>query len=155
MTPTYLPYDPETVHRLRAGGPDAYGNPAERLRSDGAGNPCRSCLDYVPEGAAMLVAAARPFAALQPYAETGPIFLCAACAPWTGTGRPPVLTGSATYLVKGYDKRERIVYGSGRIVAQADVDTYVGHLLAQDGIAFVDLRSASNNCFITRAFAPT
>ncbi len=57
--------------------------------SDGHGNPCRSCLADIRAGAAMLIVAARPFPALQPYAETGPIFLCAAdCTPWSGPGLP-------------------------------------------------------------------
>jgi hypothetical protein len=59
--------------------------PAERAVSDGQGNPCRSCLHEVPAGAGMLILAARPFPAAQPYAETGPIFFCAdACKAWSG-----------------------------------------------------------------------
>ena len=60
---------------LRAGGGDAYGNPAERTISDGEGNPCRHCLGFVPKGEEMLILAHRPFGAVQPYAETGPIFV--------------------------------------------------------------------------------
>lgn len=61
----------------QAGGRDAYDNPPERAKSDGGGNPCRHCLRYIPKGADMLVLAHRPFPQTQPYAETGPVFLCA------------------------------------------------------------------------------
>jgi len=91
MQLTYLPYDPDWVAQLRTGGVDAYGDAAERSISDGTGNPCRHCLKDIPKGAEMLICAARPFPDPQPYAETGPIFLCADCLPYTGNGLPPVL----------------------------------------------------------------
>ena len=65
----------EQVRRLQRGGPDAYALPPERKLSDGDGVPCRHCLQNVPAGKSYLVLAYRPFPALQPYAETGPIFL--------------------------------------------------------------------------------
>lgn len=152
--PRFHPLDAETVAGLRAGGPDAHGNPAERTVSDGSGNPCRACLHPVPAGAAMLIAAACPFEARHPYAEVGPVFLCAdACAPWSGEGVPPVLTSSPDYLLKGYSAGERIVYGTGRVVAAAEIAAYAEALLARPDIAFVDVRSARNNCWQARATA--
>jgi hypothetical protein len=99
----------------------------------------------------MLILAARPFPAPQPYAETGPIFLCeAACTPWAGPGLPPVLTSSPDYLLKGYGRDDRIVYGSGKVVASAQIEAYAEGLLSDPRIAYVDVRSARNNCFQTR-----
>lgn len=140
------------VRALRAGGPDAHGQPAERHLAEGQGNPCRHCLGFVPEGAAMLILAHRPFAALQPYAESGPIFLCAGeCAPWAGEGLPPALTVSPDYLVKAYGADERIRYGTGGVVAQPALAARLSRLLADPATAFVDIRSARNNCFQARA----
>lgn len=137
---------------LRAGGPDANGQPAERgAISDGAGTPCRHCLCHVPAGQEYLILAHRPFPAPQPYAETGPIFLCAApCARWPGPGLPPILTTSPDYLLKGYSAAHRIVYGTGRIVPAAGVAAYAAEVLADPRVAFVDVRSARNNCFQCR-----
>lgn len=150
----YHPLSTETVAALRAGAPDAYGLPAENAISNGKGMPCRHCLDNIPASAAMLILAYRPFGALQPYAETGPIFLCAdACPAFAGDGLPPVLTTSAGYLLKGYTDAERICYGTGKIVAPEGIAAYAGALLARNEIAFVDVRSASNNCFMTRITA--
>ena len=62
---------------LQNGGADANGQIPERAISDGDGNPCRHCLNDIPKGARMLIFAYRPFPAPQPYAEIGPVFLCA------------------------------------------------------------------------------
>ena len=148
--PRFTPLDLETVATLRAGGPDAYGNPAERAVSDGGGNPCRCCLRHIEEGAPMLIAAARPFPEPQPHAETGPIFLHAeTCAPWDGEGVPPIAT-SPDYLLKGYRADHRIAYGTGAIVPAAEMEAYAATVLADPQIAFVDMRSARNNCWQAR-----
>jgi uncharacterized protein DUF1203 len=87
------------------------------------------------------------------YAETGPIFLCAGdCTPWAQPGVPPVLTSSPEYLVKAYRSDYRILYDTGQITPVAALDRYVAVLLARPGVAFVDIRSARNNCFATRAW---
>lgn len=148
---SYEAIDSATAAALRAGGPDANGQPAERTVSDGPGNPCRHCLRPVPEGAAMLICAHRPFSRLQPYAETGPIFLCAdACTRHDGRTQPEVLTTSPDYLLKGYREDERIYYGTGRVVPRDEVAAYAARLMDDPGVAFVDVRSARNNCFQLR-----
>lgn len=147
----YIPMPSDVVRALRSGGPDAYGRVPERVRSDGAGNPCRHCLDFVAEGADMLILAHRPFDDLQPYAETGPIFLCADdCKAWSGDGVPPILASSPDYLLKGYTADQRIRYGTGKVVSQGEISAYAAELLDRDEISFVDVRSARNNCFQLR-----
>jgi hypothetical protein len=134
----------------RAGQHDAYDLPPERQIAEGAGNPCRCCLNFIPKGKEMLVLAHRPFQALHPYAETGPVFLCAAPCQAHLSGRPDVLQGSPDYLLKGYDQDERIIYGTGQITAQHEIDSYVEQLLARPEVAFVDMRSSRNNCWLAR-----
>lgn len=147
----FLPLPSDQVAALQSGGPDAYGLAPERSLSDGVGNPCRHCLDFIPEGAGMLILAHRPFSHPQPYAETGPIFLCAApCRPWTGIGLPPILAEGEDFLLKGYTADQRIRYGTGRIVATPDIPAYAAGLLERPDISFVDVRSARNNCFQLR-----
>lgn len=140
-----------TVRAIKASGIDAYGNPLERARSDGAGIPCRHCLRMTPAGEDYLILAHRPFAGHNPYAETGPIFLCADdCAPAApGPDLPPILS-SPSYLLRGYCSDERIVYGTGRVVATGDIGACARRLLARRDVAFVDIRSASNTCFQCR-----
>ena len=142
----------ETADKYRGGLPDAYGKVAERKISDGDA-PCRCCLRSVPKGEEMLVLAYRPFTELQPYAETGPVFLCASpCAPSGKSGIPAILT-SPSYLLKGYSSDERIIYGTGRITPTDQVAGYADELLGREDVAFVDLRSAQNNCWQARLIA--
>ena len=148
----FVPFDAGFVAQMRAGAPDAYGRPAERATSDGDGVPCRSCLRDVPAGMDYLILAARTFPDAQPYAETGPVFLCAeACVPWDCDGVPPILTTSPDYIVRGYTADHRIAYGTGQVTPSGEVPRYVADLLEDPGIAHVDIRSARNNCFQTRA----
>ena len=153
MTFQIVPLPTGLVRALQSGAPDANGQPAEQAVSDGGGNPCRHCLCNIPAGRGMLILAHRPFGALQPYAECGPIFLCAdECAPWQGDGMPPILTQSPAYLVKGYLASERIAFGTGDVVPAAEVPTRIDAILARGDIVFVDIRSARNNCFQARAY---
>ncbi|TNF60546.1 MAG: DUF1203 domain-containing protein [Rhodobacteraceae bacterium] len=138
---------------FRAGRPDANGQPPERHVATGMANPCRHCLRMIPEGAPMLILAYRPFPDAQPYAETGPVFLCAGdCARHPDTeDLPPVLTTSPDYLVKGYSQDHRIVYGTGAVVPTPDMAARIGAILDDPRVAYVHIRSARNNCYQARA----
>jgi hypothetical protein len=100
----------------------------------------------------MLILAHRPFPVPQPYAESGPIFLCAAdCPRWEGDGLPPVLARAGEdRLVKAYGGNDRIVYGLGRIVPPGAVSAQAAAVLADPRVAYVHVRSATNNCFTCR-----
>ncbi len=141
----------EEVARIRASGTDANGQPLERHISDGTVHPCRHCLGNVPEGAAYYILAHRPFQGLNPYTETGPIFLCAddCAAHAPGPDMPDTLT-APTYLIRGYGPDERIVYGTGGVVDTDRVAARAAEILSRSDIAFVDLRSAANNCWQAR-----
>jgi len=150
MTIVFSPLDTATVRALQAGGADAYGHAPERRVSDGDGIPCRHCLDFVPAGEGYLVLAHRPFTGLHPYAETGPVFLCAKeCAAGGGVELPAFLD-SPGYILRGYGADERIVYGTGGVIATPRIAERAEELLARKDVAFVHVRSASNNCFHCR-----
>jgi hypothetical protein len=139
-----------TARTLQAGGPDAYGHAPERCISDGDGIPCRHCLDFVPEGEPYLVLAHRPFDGLNPYTETGPIFLCAKSCEAGGGERLPAFLDSPSYILRGYDAGERILYGTGAVTPTDGITRRAEDLLAREDVAFVHIRSASNNCFHCR-----
>ena len=149
MRYTALPTD--AARRLQRGGTDAHGQMPERKSSDGNGNPCRHCLKDIPKGAEMLVLAYRPFEHLHPYAEAGPIFLCAdECEQGGGTVVPEILQTSPDYLIKGYSADERIVYGTGTIVTADAMADQAADIFADPDIAFIHVRSARNNCYQAR-----
>jgi len=151
MTQTrFTPIPTETVRAYQAGGPDANGQPPERQISDGGGNPCRHCLQMIPQGAGMLILAHRPFPAPQPYAELGPIFLCAdPCEAGGGSALPEMLV-SPDYIVRGYGADDRIVYGTGAVVPTDRIAARAADLLADPRVAYVHVRSARNNCYQVR-----
>lgn len=146
----FLPIPTESARAYQAGGVDSYGLLPERRGSDGGGNPCRHCLRMIPEGKGMLVLAHRPFGALQPYAETGPIFLCADACEAGGGAELPEILASSDYILRGYGADERIVYGTGGVVETARIPGRAEELLELPGVAFVHVRSARNNCFQVR-----
>ncbi|MHC0053527.1 DUF1203 domain-containing protein [Actibacterium sp. D379-3] len=152
MSVSYHPLPTESVRALQRGARDAYGLPPERGVSDGAGTPCRHCLCDVPAGRDMLILAYRPFPALQPYAENGPIFLCAdACAAHDpASGRPQILQTSPDYLIKGYCGADRIVYGTGQIVPAGALDPACAAVFQDPRVAYIHVRSARNNCYQAR-----
>ncbi|CUK08135.1 hypothetical protein RUE5091_03037 [Ruegeria denitrificans] len=141
----------EEVRALQAGQPDAYGAMPERATSTGKGNPCRHCLQNIPEGDEMLILAYRPFLETHPYAETGPIFLCAAqCERYEGEELPEILTTSPDYLIKGYGPDDRIVYGTGAITPTDQIATAVRDIFARPDVGYIHVRSARNNCYQAR-----
>ena len=146
----FVPIPTEVVRAYRSGAPDANGQLPERHISDGGGNPCRHCLAMISRGAGMLVLAHRPFPAPQPYAEIGPIFLCAdACAAGGGAELPEMLA-SPEYIVRGYGPDDRIVYGTGAVTPTLRIKERAGTLLADPRVDYVHVRSARNNCFQVR-----
>ncbi|MBH1974132.1 MAG: DUF1203 domain-containing protein [Rhodobacteraceae bacterium] len=150
MTVRFSPISTAVVRAYQAGGADANGQPPERQVSDGGGNPCRHCLQMIPAGAGMLVLAHRPFPAPQPYAEIGPIFLCAdACAAGGGVGVPEMLA-SPDYIIRGYGADDRIVYGTGAVVPTARITAEAQMRLDDPRVAYVHVRSARNNCYQCR-----
>lgn len=146
----FTPIPTKTVRAYQAGGPDANGQMAEHGVSDGDGNPCRHCLKMIPKGAAMLILAHRPFPAPQPYAEIGPIFLCADACDAGGGGDMPQILDSASYILRGYGLDDRIVYGTGSVVALADITDAAAKRLSDPRVEYVHARSASNNCYHLR-----
>jgi hypothetical protein len=147
----FLAMPTETALAYWNGGGDAYGLPPERHISDGDGVPCRHCLRDVAAGEPYLILAHRPFPRVQPYAETGPIFLHAIpCGSHEASATMPAMLTSRDYIVRGYSAEDRIVYGTGAVVANADIPAYAAELLSRAGIAYLHIRSARNNCYQCR-----
>jgi hypothetical protein len=139
------------AENLCNGGTDAYGFVPETMVSDGPGYPCRHCLNNIDAAEELLVFAYRPFPELQPYAETGPVFLHKEpCGRYAAEEvLPPVLT-SPDFIVRGYNAENRIVYGTGAVTLTPDIRSYAAQLLERPEIAYVHVRSARNNCYQCR-----
>jgi hypothetical protein len=146
-----LPTDLATS--LRRGGTDANGQAPERKISDGDGVPCRHCLGYIEAGAPYLVFAYRPFPRPQPYAELGPVFIHAdGCRAYDPAAGLPVRDRDSgeQRILRGYGADDRIVYGTGVVVEAEAIDSTAAQILARDDVAYVHMRSATNNCWTLR-----
>jgi len=149
----FIALDTDEVRALQNGAPDANGQMPERHISDGDGVPCRHCQRDVGKGEAYLILNYRPFSTLQPYAESGPIFLHAEpCERYAATKKAPDMffKNGRRYLIKGYYANDRIAYGTGTIVEPSDMAETAAKILARPDIAYVHVRSALNNCYQLR-----
>lgn len=152
MTITYSGMPTSEAEKLWSGGRDAYDRAPERRTSETGGEPCRHCLGEVGKGEDFLVLAYRPFPHLQPYAETGPVFLHAKACPAHQQGAMPerVRRGEGQSILRGYGADDRIVYGTGTVVSVPAIEATAEAILGRDEVAYVHMRSATNNCYTLR-----
>jgi len=140
----------EEVDRIRRGGVDANGQPALTRIAEGVANPCRHCLGLIEEGEEKLVLSHRPFDALHPYAETGPIFLHKArCERYEGEALPAWFAFMDPALIRGYGSDDWIRYDTGNVVRGAELTAACQRILSDDTIAYAHIRS-KYNCFQCR-----
>jgi len=139
----------KTVREFQAGGLDANNEKPESVKSDGSGNPCRHCLTEIPESEEMLILSYRPFDKINPYAETGPIFLCASqCKRHAESNALPAMFKEwEKILIRGYNNEDRIVYGSGSVIEMSKVEATARQIFKDKQVAYIHMRSASYNCY--------
>ena len=140
----------EHAARLWGGGLDWNGQAPLRRIAEGGANPCRHCLGLIAEGSPKLVFGYRPFEALQPYAETGPVFLHAEpCTRYEGDRLPDWFAFLDPALVRGYGADDWIRYDSARVVRGAEITAACEAILSAPSVAYVHVRSKFN-CFQCR-----
>ncbi len=138
------------VNRIRNGEPDANGQPALVRIAEGWANPCRHCLGLIIEGDKKLVLAYRPFDDVQPYAETGPIFLHQGpCEHYNSAVLPPWFDYLDPAIIRGYGEDHWIRYDTGSVVAGTELTANCHTILSDRTIAYVHIRS-KYNCFQCR-----
>ncbi len=138
------------VEALRSGALDANGQAALRRVSQGGANPCRHCLGLIADGEPKLVLGFRPFDTLQPYAETGPIFLHAReCARYDAPAPPAWFAFLDPAIVRGYDDADWIRYDTGSVIRGVEIAGACEQILRDASVAYVHVRSKFN-CFQCR-----
>ena len=90
-----------------------------------------------------------PFPSAQPDAELGLIFLRADPGDAGGAGRPAILA-LPDYVFRGYGADDRIVYGTGGVVATEAIPARAEALFVDPRVACLHVRSARNNCYQCR-----
>lgn len=147
-----LALDTKIVTALQGGAEDDYGNLPERVEVEGKGNPCRHCLTDMNEGGEMLIFNHRPFTHLHAHTEQGPIFLHAeSCARYDEkAGLPPMFVKRETFIVRAYDRDDRIVYGAGGVTKATDLPAQYQGVLNHKGVVYLHIRSGHYNCYQCR-----
>jgi len=140
----------DEVDRIRQGGSDANGQRALLRVAEGLANPCRHCLGLIAEGDEKLVLGYRPFEALQPYAETGPIFLHKEpCERYDSEAVPAWFDYLDPAIVRGYGEDHWIRYDTGDVLPGRDLVAACRSILSDATVAYVHIRS-KYNCFQCR-----
>lgn len=100
----------------------------------------------------MLILAYRPFDALQPYAEVGPVFLHAdECERHEeSAGIPDMFQHWGTLLVKGYGDNNRIQYHSFRHIPGTEMQAQCEEMLEDASVEYLHVRTSQYNCFQCR-----
>jgi len=151
MSIKFIAMPDDIVSRYRGGASDANGQTPELRTAIKSGLPCRHCMQLIEAGERYLTLAHRPFPSPQPYAELGPIFLHAdVCKRGGGTSGIPPFLASPAYIVRGYGCDDRIVYGTGQIVETQRIPATAEAIFADRSIAYLHVRSATNNCYHCR-----
>ena len=146
----FTPMPAADAEAFRNGRPDENGQVPEASVADSP-YPCRACLESIERGEAMLLLSYRPFRQIQPYAETGPVFMHAtACSPADEAQDLPGMLDSPDYILRGYDSGDRIIYGTGAVTPTTGLIERAKALLARPEIAYLHVRSARNNCYQCR-----
>ena len=98
----------------------------------------------------MLLFAYRPFDALQPYAETGPVFLHQDhCVRYDCNMMPAWFDRFDPAIIRGYSDVHTIRYDTGKAVPGKDLSTECQKILSDQTVAYVHIRSKFN-CFQCR-----
>jgi hypothetical protein len=149
MKPSFrvVPLAASLASTIRSTRRDAAGRAVLEWR-DGERHQCRACLELSKENETVLLASLTPFETVQPYAETGPVFVherdCAFSQPadaWPAEfPRSPVL--------RAYSADDRIV--DAALVADRPVEDAVRELLAREDVAYLHARNAAYGCYMFR-----
>jgi hypothetical protein len=87
---------------------------------------------------------------VQPYAETGPIFLHErSCERYESETLPAWFDFMTPAIIRGYDADDWIRYDTGDVVAGGDLAAACRRILADETVAYVHIRSKFN-CFQCR-----
>jgi len=132
---------------MRNGDLDANNLPAEILRSDGNANECRHCMEFIEKDEPMLLFGHRPFDKLQAFAETGPVLMHQRSCKRYAKNVLPSIYAEREMIIRAYTEDDRIIYGTGRVVHMRQFESVTQALFELASVAYVHVRSASNNCY--------
>ncbi len=149
QTLRYIPITTEEVTAYRQGKLDYNQQIPEP--ADGTGSPCRHCLNDIANDETSLLLGYRPFPRPDPYAESGPIFIHATnCEYYAHRSVPAIIKDREQIIIRGYDKNNRIIEGTGKVINTESVESEAHKLFTDDRVDYLHIRSVTNNCYFCR-----
>jgi Protein of unknown function (DUF1203) len=145
---TVHPIDPNRLAAMRAAGVDEHGNPFTGYPAHGW-EPLRCCLRIARRDEQIALIGYRPFIAVSPWAEVGPVYVhAAACAGYpTGVGLPGELR-TGPRMLRGYRADGSLAYDHITHVPDGvDIEAALHRLLAEPDVAEVHVRAVETQCF--------
>ena len=111
------------------------------------GYPCRVTLAWASPGDRIMLFRHRPFGAVSPYAEEGPVFARLGAQPAAlKAGEIPAYLGVIPHIaVRGYDLTVSIAHAE--IVAGSACADAVARAFDNDAVRFVHVRAGAHGCF--------
>jgi len=145
ITLRFVPLPTAFVQEARLRRIDGFGHGLEAFPADGP-SPCRHCLRYVCEGTPLLLMSYRPLDDRNPYAEVGPIFICAEdCSRYEEASEFPPDFLNRSLVVRAYDRAGRIF---DAVVAEPGTAQDIAEsFLSDECVAEVHVRNPSYGCF--------
>ena len=105
----------------------------------------------INKGEPYLLLAYRPFPGLNAYAESGPIFIHASnCEKYLHPEIPEIIKNRELVMIRGYDKDDRIIEGTGKIIHTGNIEIEAFEIFANQPAEYLHVRSTSNNCYFCR-----
>jgi hypothetical protein len=142
----------EAAERFRRTGLDDNGNQLRRMEANGAGFPCRHCLQLGKAGEFMLLGSYNLTRPRGIYWTPSPIFVHAdSCPAYTDADAiAPTIRANGLVSVRAYDAADQVIYDLGHVCAGADIDMPLDHALGDDRTQFVNVHTARPGCLLCR-----
>ena len=143
-----VPLPADLARAVRETRRDAAGHPVLEVR-DGGRHQCRACLTLSREDEAVLLLSHTPFASVQPYAETGPVYIHSRpCAPEGAEGAWPAEFPRNLVVLRAYSPGDELV--GAELVGERRVEDVARDVLARPEVAYLHARNADLGCYMFR-----
>jgi hypothetical protein len=150
MTFRAVAVDGDFARDVRRSRRDAFGGEAELWRAADR-YPCRHCLDEARMDSDVLLLSYKPLEFETPYAERGPIFLCAeACPAYSAPNAVPEIVATRRVNLRAYDSSGKMLYRHSRLAEGSEVQLQIEEILADETVREIHAHTALHGCYLCK-----
>ena len=146
---TVIPLPGEFIGRIRAGGPDDFGRPAQAIEAAG-GEPVRDQLRRVSSGERIFLCSYQAVALPSAFAEIGPIYVSAEPGPGAHAWRDELPPGyfRQAFALRAYNTADEII--DATLVEPDAAPALIRQWLVRPEVSHLHARFAGHGCFACR-----